>query len=65
MTHQTDEKHLNKMSEYFVGVVNIAFNHYNNHFVLPINNRYLLKNLTAKSVAAGTKKLLLGRLFVR
>jgi len=53
------------MLEYFVGVVNIAFNHYNNHFVLPINNRYLLKNLTAKSVAAGTKKLLLGRLFVR
>ncbi len=24
VTHQTDEKHLNKMSEYFVGVVNIA-----------------------------------------
>ena len=26
MTHQTDEKHLNNISEYFVGVVNIAFN---------------------------------------
>ena len=26
VTHQTDEKHLNNMSEYFVGVVNIIFN---------------------------------------
>ena len=34
VTNQTDEKHLNNMSEYFVGVVNIAFNRYNNHFVL-------------------------------
>jgi len=25
MTHQSDEKHLNNMAEYFVGVVNIAF----------------------------------------
>ena len=30
VTYQTDEKHLNNMSEYFVGVANIAFNHYNN-----------------------------------
>jgi len=43
VTHQTDEKHLNNMSEYFVGVVNIAFNCYNNHFVLCIINHYLLK----------------------
>ena len=28
VTHQTDKKHLNSMSKYFVGVVNIAFNHY-------------------------------------
>ncbi len=33
MTYQTDEKHLNNMSKYFVGVVNIAFNCYNNHFL--------------------------------
>ena len=26
VTHQTEEKHLNNMSEYLVGVVNIAFN---------------------------------------
>jgi hypothetical protein len=32
VTHQTDE-HLNNMSEYFVGVVNIAFDHYNNCFL--------------------------------
>ena len=25
MTHQSDEKHLNNMAEYFVGVVNIVF----------------------------------------
>ena len=31
-TYQTDEKHLNNMSEYFVGVVNIVFNRYNNRF---------------------------------
>ena len=45
VTHQTDEKHLNNMSEYFVGVVNIAFNHYNNQFVLRIISHYLLKYL--------------------
>jgi hypothetical protein len=33
VTHQTDEKHLNNMSEYFVGVVNIVFNRYNNCFL--------------------------------
>ena len=33
VTHQTDEKHLNNMSEYFVGVVNIVFNRYNNRFL--------------------------------
>ena len=33
VTHQTDEKHLNKMSDYFVGVVNIVFNRYNNHIL--------------------------------
>ncbi len=45
VTHQTDDKHLNNMSEYFVGVVNIAFNCYNNCFVLRIINHYLLKYL--------------------
>jgi len=33
VTHQTDEKHLNNMLVYFVGVVNIAFNGYNNCFL--------------------------------
>jgi len=45
VTHQTDEKHLNNMSEYFVGVVNLVFNCYNNCFVLRIINHYLLKYL--------------------
>jgi len=45
VTHQTDKKHLNNMSEYFVGVVNVAFNYYNNCFVLRIINHYLLKYL--------------------
>jgi len=45
VTHQTDEKHLNNMSEYFVGVVNLAFNCYNNRFVSCIINHYLLKYL--------------------
>ena len=32
--YQTDEKHLNKMSEYFNGVIsNIVFNRYNNRFL--------------------------------
>jgi len=31
--YQTDEKHLNNMSEYFVGVVNVVFNHFNNRFL--------------------------------
>jgi hypothetical protein len=33
MTYQTDEKHIIDMSEYFVGVVNIAFSCYNNCFL--------------------------------
>ncbi len=45
VTHQTDEKHLNNMSEYFFGVVNIAFNRFNNRFVLRIIHHYLLKYL--------------------
>ncbi len=36
MTYQIDEKHLNNMPEYFVGVVNIAFNRYINRFLLSI-----------------------------
>jgi len=32
VTHQTDEKYLNNMSEYFVGVINIAFNRYKHCF---------------------------------
>ena len=33
MTYQTDEKYLNIMSKYFVGVVNIPFNRSNNRFL--------------------------------
>jgi len=34
VTYQTDEKHLQNMSEYyFVGVVNIVFNRYSNRFL--------------------------------
>jgi ABC-type nickel/cobalt efflux system permease component RcnA len=33
VTYETDEKHLNNMSKYFVGVVNIVFNCCNNHFL--------------------------------
>jgi hypothetical protein len=38
VTHQTDEKHLNNMPEYFVVVVNIGFNRYNNRFLLHVIN---------------------------
>ncbi len=34
MTCQTDEKHLTILPEYFVGVVKLAINCYNNHFLL-------------------------------
>ena len=33
VTYQTDEKHLTIFPEYFVGVVNIVFNCYNNRFL--------------------------------
>jgi hypothetical protein len=42
MTHQSDKKHINDMSEYLVvgvGVVNIAFNRYNKRFVLRVINQ--------------------------
>ena len=39
ITHQTDEKHLRKMSEYFVEVVNKVFNRYNNCFLWIVINQ--------------------------
>ena len=33
LLYSVDEKHLNNMSEYFVGVANIVFNRYNNRFL--------------------------------
>jgi hypothetical protein len=39
VTYQTDEKHLNNMPEYFVGVVNTAFNRYNNRFLWRVINQ--------------------------
>ncbi len=55
MTYQTDEKHLNNMSKYFVGVVNIAFNCYNNQFLLSI---ILAKRSVTKTKSVTVKKLL-------
>jgi len=37
VTYQTDEKNLNNMSEYSVGVVNLVFNRYNNRFFMKCN----------------------------
>ena len=34
--YKNDEEHLSKMKGYFVGVVNIVFNWYNNWFLLII-----------------------------
>ena len=34
MTNQTDEKHLTSLTEYFVGVVKLAFTCLNCHFLL-------------------------------
>jgi hypothetical protein len=45
MAYQTDEKHLTYLLEYFVRVVNIAFNCYNNRFVLHVFTNNLLKYL--------------------
>ena len=45
MTDQTDEKHLTIFPEYFVGVVKLAINHYNNHFLLDVLTNNLLKYL--------------------
>ena len=36
MTYQTDEKHLTIFPEYFVGVVKLAINRYDNHFLLRV-----------------------------
>jgi len=33
MTHQSDEKHLNNMAKYFVGVVKLALYCYNTRFL--------------------------------
>ena len=45
MAYWTDEKHLTYLLEYFVRVVNIAFNCYNNRFVLHVFTNNLLKYL--------------------
>ena len=45
MAYQTDEKHLTYLLEYFVRVVKIAFNCYNNRFVLHVFTNNLLKYL--------------------
>ena len=43
MAYQTDEKHLTILTEYFVGVVKLAINCFNNHFLLRIFTNNLLK----------------------
>ena len=45
MTYQTDEKHLTIFPEYFVGVVKLAINRYDNHFLLRVFTNNLLKYL--------------------
>ena len=45
MTYQTDEEHLTIFSEYFVGVVKLAFNRYNHRFLLLVFTNNLLKYL--------------------
>ena len=45
MTYQTDEKHLTIFQEYFVGVVKLANNCYDNHFLLRVFTNNLLKYL--------------------
>ena len=45
MTYQTDEKHLTVFPEYFVGVVKLAINCYNNRFLLCVFTNNLLKYL--------------------
>jgi len=42
MTYQTDEKHLNIFLEYFIGVVNLEFNCYNNRFLFHVSTNNLL-----------------------
>ena len=55
MTYQTDEKHLTNYLEYFVGVVNLAFNCYDNHFVLHVFTNNILKYV--KSDIEKTRKM--------
>ena len=53
MTYQTDEKNLTIFPEYFVGVVKIAINRYNNRFLLRVFTNYLLTyllNVTSKKL---------------
>jgi len=50
MTYQTDEKHLINLLEYFVGVVNIAFNCYNNCFVLRVFTNNCLKYVSNQTL---------------
>ena len=45
MTYQTDEKHLTIFPEFFVQVVKLAINCYNNHFLLRVFTNNLLKYL--------------------
>jgi hypothetical protein len=45
MTYQTDEKNLTIFPEYFVGVVKIAINCYNNRFLLSVFTNNLLTHL--------------------
>jgi len=53
MPYQTEEKHLTIFPEYFVEVVKLAINCYNNHFLLRFFTNNLLKylqNVTSKKL---------------
>ncbi len=39
VTYQTDEKQLNNMTEYFVGVLNVVLNRDINRFLWPVINQ--------------------------
>ena len=45
MTYQTDKKHVTFFPEYFVGMVKLAINRYNNRFLLRVFTNHLLKYL--------------------
>jgi hypothetical protein len=61
MTYQTDEKHINNLQEYFVGVVKLASYSLNTCLLLPVFINILLKYLSNRT--SKTLKMLRLRVF--